>query len=361
MATAAHRNKLIRDILTRHQVYLERLKAGEVRRLDPVLRGLDRAVRAAVAALGDAPSRSALERALAGLRAENSRIMAGFADETLRALEKLSNYATTFHTSTLATVWPASAPGLATPNSSAVWAATLAKPVQATGDLLEPFTKSFSTRAVLAIERAIRVGYAQGLTTDQIVRVLRGTKAANFRDGVIGGMLKREGDAMVRTAIQQVNNSAQMAVFEANSHLVKRYRWLSTLDRRTSQICRSLDGRIFELGKGPVPPAHVNCRSYIIPIVDDIDPTVGARRASKGAEGGQQVDASITYYEWLKTQPADFQDDALGKSRAELFRKGGLSAKEFADLNLDRNFQPLTLEEMRKKNPAAFARAGLEQ
>lgn len=352
--------RLLRDVMIQNQVYLERLKANEVRKLDPVLRSLDRAVQAALAALGDTPSRTLLERTLARLRAQNAEALARYTTEFTNTLKALSRHATGLHAEALRLVWPTNAPAMATPATAAAWAATLAEPVQATGQLLEPFTKSFTARAIAVIDRAIRVGIVQGLPTADIVRQLRGTKAANYRDGLIAGILKREGDAMVRTAIQHVNVQGQMAVAAANNNLVKRYRWLSTLDSRTSQICRSLDGRIYFIGKGPLPPAHINCRSFILLLVDDIDPTVGTKRASKGAEGGQQVDAAITYYDWLKTQPYEFQIDALGASRAALFRKGGLTAQQFADLNLDKNFQPLTLEQMRKKNPAAFARAGLQ-
>lgn len=360
MTTLAQRRKLVRDILIQNQVYLERLKAGEVRKLDPVLRSLDRAVQAALAAMGDAPSRAHLERTLASLRAQNAAILGQYTEQFTGTLRALSAHATLLHAEALRLVWPASAPPMATPAAAASWALALAEPVQATGALLEPFVQSFTARAISVIDRAIRVGIAQGIPTADIVRQLRGTKAANYRDGLISNMLKREGDAMVRTAIQHVNVQGQMAVAASNSDLVKRYRWLSTLDNRTSQICKSLDGKIFLIGKGPLPPAHVNCRSFVLLLVDGIDPTEGTKRASKGDEGGQQVDAGLTYYDWLKTQPFAFQVDALGLSRATLFRKGGLSAQQFADLNLDKNFQPLTLEQMRRKNPAAFARAGLE-
>jgi SPP1 gp7 family putative phage head morphogenesis protein len=235
----------------------------------------------------------------------------------------------------------------------------LAAPVQATGQLLEPFTASWGAKALTRIEGAIRTGYAQGKTTDQIVRTIRGTKSANFQDGILGGETKRDAAAVVRTAIQQTSTAAQMATYQANDDIVEGYQWISTLDSRTTSQCRALDGRIFKLGQGPLPPIHVNCRSTTIPKLKGVDLLSTATRASKGAEGGQQVPASETYYEWLKRQPADFQVDALGKERAQLFRNGGLSADDFARLSLDKNFQPLTLEQMRQKNPAAFARAGL--
>jgi len=69
----------------------------------------------------------------------------------------------------------------------------------------------------------------------------------------------------------------------------------------------------------------------------------------------------LSYYDWLKTQSdtPEFIVDALGKSRAALFLKGGLSSSEFARLNLGRNFEPLTLAEMRDKDPLAFMKAGI--
>jgi hypothetical protein len=67
----------------------------------------------------------------------------------------------------------------------------------------------------------------------------------------------------------------------------------------------------------------------------------------------------MSYYDWLKTQDREFVADAIGKTRAQLFLDGGLSADQFAKLNLGRNFEPLTLVEMRERDAAAFKRAGL--
>jgi hypothetical protein len=104
-----------------------------------------------------------------------------------------------------------------------------------------------------------------------------------------------------------------------------------------------------------------NCRSVVTSVLseefDFLDE--GATRASKGAEGGKQVSADTTYYSWLKTQPVAFQNAAIGTSRATLLRNGGLTSDEFARLSLGKNFNPLTLDEMRRLEPAVFERAGL--
>lgn len=103
-----------------------------------------------------------------------------------------------------------------------------------------------------------------------------------------------------------------------------------------------------EIGKGPLPPAHPNCRSTTAPVIsadfDFLD--AGAKRAAKGAEGGTQVDASTTYYDFLRQQPAWFQDEALGPVRGKIFRNSGISPDEFRSISVDGFGRPLTLTQM---------------
>ena len=155
---------------------------------------------------------------------------------------------------------------------------------------------------------------------------------------------------------------ATVASAKANADIVEGYRWVSTLDSRTSELCQSLDGQRFDLGEGPMPPAHPNCRSTVVPVTKtfrelgiDLPELPEGTRASIGG----QVPASLTYFEWLKTQPASFVEEALGPTRAAVFLKGGLSADEFGKLQLGRNFRPLTIEEMRELAPKVFERAGV--
>lgn len=85
----------------------------------------------------------------------------------------------------------------------------------------------------------------------------------------------------------------------------------------------------------------------------------GATRASVGDAGARQVRADLSYYDWLKQQPAAFQDNAIGAVRARLFREGGLSIERFSELQLDRNFSPLALVQMKALEPLAFFRANI--
>jgi hypothetical protein len=150
-------------------------------------------------------------------------------------------------------------------------------------------------------------------------------------------------------------------IYKANEDIIKATQWLATLDKRTCLSCASLDGKQFPPGSAPRPPLHIGCRCVLIPVLLDeyayLD--AGSTRASKGAEGGQQVAGDLSYYEWLKQQPADFQDEAIGPVRGKLLRDGGLPAEKFASLNVDKNYAPLTLESMKEIDPIAFKKAGI--
>ena len=105
-----------------------------------------------------------------------------------------------------------------------------------------------------------------------------------------------------------------------------------------------------------------NCRTTTVAALDErydfLDK--GATRASRDPEDGRKivsVPAKQTYYEWLKNQTPEFQDSVIGPTRGKLLRDGGLSATRFKELSLDKNFKPLTLKEMRDRDPLAFKRA----
>ena len=106
-----------------------------------------------------------------------------------------------------------------------------------------------------------------------------------------------------------------------------------------------------------------NCRSSTAPVLDaryKLDDSVNTR-ASRGAEGGQQVNADLTYYGWLKDQGAQgpkgraFVLDTLGNERGKLFLDGGLTADKFKLLTLDELFQPIPLKDLRKKQSLQLA------
>lgn len=343
------------DDLTRHAVYLERLKAGEVRRFAPFLQGIDRRLREVLTRGGlTAFQRERTEAMLREVDGIMREVLARYTGEVTAGLRELAAYEAQFVAGALAEHgYRANVPAIAQ-----LWAAASSEPLMAgKGQLLAGFIENWTVAERERVTGAIRLAVAEGQTVQQAVTAIRGTKARNYQDGILS-ITNRNAGAVVRTGIAHVTAAARHETFNANTDILAGYMWSATLDQRTSSVCRSLDGRIFQFGKGPMPPAHVNCRSSTTPVLKGewAALTRGAKRASQDGP----VDATETYYSWLQRQSASFQDEVLGPTRGKLLREGGLSARRFAELQLDRNWTPLTLEEMKRLEPLAFKRAGLE-
>lgn len=342
-----------RDIVSRHQVYLERLKAGYIKDYGVAIRKTDKAIQEVLKALKvetlNELTQKELKALLTALREAQAPFLVKAMDNLAANFALLATAEAAFEVQLIKTLSQAQIR-----KASNAYAAALRQPISATGELLEPFLTDLSAREIKRVENEVMKSMAQGRTISQTVAAVRGTKKNNYADGV----LQRNWDdarTVIRTATQHVSSMARQATWVANSDIIDSYQIVATLDAKTSQQCKSLDGKVFKIGKGPMPPFHPNCRTTTVPYFPESEFDDGATRSSDSG----YVDVNTTYYEWLKQQPEAFQVDALGPTRAKLFRSGGLSAKEFSDLNLDRNFQPLTLDEMRKLNPHAFEQAGI--
>lgn len=85
---------------------------------------------------------------------------------------------------------------------------------------------------------------------------------------------------------------------------VEEYEILATLDFKTSDICRIMDGKVFKVSDGHIgvnaPPFHCNCRTTTIPYYDD-EFTEDEKRWSRKNNGETElVDGNLTYKEWEK-------------------------------------------------------------
>lgn len=93
----------------------------------------------------------------------------------------------------------------------------------------------------------------------------------------IKDLVNEEGKTIVkavnRTLLIARTETTRLSALGAQKHFkaggVQQYQWVSTMDSRTSDICQNLHGRVFAIGQGPLPPAHINCRSTIVPVVED--------------------------------------------------------------------------------------------
>lgn len=112
---------------------------------------------------------------------------------------------------------------------------------------------------------------------------------------------KSNAGRLVMTEQAYFSSAAQKDCF--NDLDVEEYEIVATLDSHTSDICRSLDGRVFKMSDYKpgvtAPPFHVYCRSTTAPhFKENFD---AGERAARGADGKTYyVPDDVTYSEWKK-------------------------------------------------------------
>ncbi|MDO4275886.1 MAG: minor capsid protein [Eubacteriales bacterium] len=146
---------------------------------------------------------------------------------------------------------------------------------------------------------------AQTLKEELLVSLITGRTERETADIIAnrfsqGAMQARR---LVRTEACFV--SGEMNAISYKECELKKYRYLATLDLRTSEVCRSLDGKVFLLSERIIgknyPPMHPWCRSTTISIVSAEELRKLRRRGYNPKTGRTElIPASMTYAEWYK-------------------------------------------------------------
>lgn len=108
---------------------------------------------------------------------------------------------------------------------------------------------------------------------------------------------------IVRTESAYVTNAAQKSAYDEAG--IDRYRFVATLDSRTSEECAELDGAVFAVSEAKAgtnyPPMHPFCRSTTVAEFGEGEYKALERRA-RGEDGKVvRVPADMTYEEWKKS------------------------------------------------------------
>lgn len=338
------------NIQARHHVFLQRLGSGEVNKFLPILKELRRGILLRLSGDLTEFSRTRLEAQLASIMKFQREIFGSYINDLNESLLEIVLNESSFEQKALAKSLLADAGfSVSAPASAQLFAALKTIPlnvgVNGSGKLLESFIKDWSTSQMNTVNGIIRQGWAEGQTVSQISKGIGDHIQSNLR---------RTNEAIVRTAINHVSQTARNITWQANDDITIGWRFLAVLDGRTSEICagiHSLD-KVYDIGKGPYPPRHINCRSTSIPELDGryANNNADFTQASNMPKAKGQVDANLTYYEVLKRQPKQFVYDTIGKAKGELLLSGKMSAKEFAEFGLNSRFEPLTLTEMIEKD-----------
>lgn len=106
---------------------------------------------------------------------------------------------------------------------------------------------------------------------------------------------------LIMTESAAIASTAQKDCFKELG--VEQYEILATLDTRTSDICRDMDEKVFDMKDYEVgvtaPPFHPRCRTTTVPYFDDEFSAVEMRAARDPVTGkSMEVPASMTYKQW---------------------------------------------------------------
>jgi len=306
------------------QVRMQRVAAETTRK---VIARLARVERDRIRQMRELPPDAFQTQRLAALLSNVEAMHArAYTDVTAGLLADLDNIAAAEAT------WTAGAIGTAAgeigtafvgPSRDVVIAVVNSRPMQ--GRFLREWARGMSAEHLERIRDAIRISFIEGESLEQGIARVRGTRANGYRDGILE-INRRSAERLVRTATTHVAARARLESYRTSPN-IDRYEWSSVLDSRTSVVCAGRDGNVYPLDKGPLPPAHPNCRSTINPVF------VGEGPAQRQTFGG-----------WLQAQPTNVQNEVLGPTRAKAFRAG-----ERIDRFTNRRGDGLTLEELRRR------------
>lgn len=333
------------DASTRHQVFLQRYAGGEAKK---AVKALNRLRRDIMARLSQEPTEFQRNRLSIVLDDLNKLSDKAFTEMRLDVKYNAGKLAANEAQFSIDLYNKTSQANFVLPSEAALLASVELAPMAAKignspvtiNDALNQYAKKKAAQ----VTQIITDGLTLGDTTPQIAGKISSTMST---------LHKRQLETLVRTAANHASSIARQAVYEQNSDLMNGYEWVATLDNKTTLICASRDGIVYSNPTDPMPPAHWGCRSTTIPSIKpefSLAKGLKGKRPAVGASGAGEVSANSSYGGWLRKQPREFIDEALGVERSRLFRSGKLTIDKF----VDPTGRVYTLEQLRSMNPFVF-------
>ena len=104
---------------------------------------------------------------------------------------------------------------------------------------------------------------------------------------------------LIETETAYIQEKAMLDTYDKLN--VEKYEILAVLDSKTSEICRQMDGKVFERKDAKagitLPPFHCYCRSTTIPYIDDMEDKEETR-ASRDEYNKTEFIPKMSYEEW---------------------------------------------------------------
>lgn len=273
-------------------------------------------------------------------------------------------------------------------------------------------TKRNATSAWELVKGIIRRGYRDKLTNTELIRAIRGVRnptSGNYNGGAINGLARSSAETLARTGVNHYASTARDKWAQGNKDILASRILIATLDNRTTSLCagRHLTEWALDDDSYPRLPFHFGERSIYVFTVDGYDPLEGTRASVQGQHGEEaqegydkrekslntyrarqaerkasgesytetsskvkyrgrkdshvfkagQVDANMTFDQFIQRQPDWFVKSQFGATRAKLIKNGKLSVDRLTDAN----GKQLTIKQLRELsfNEQAFRKAGL--
>ena len=317
------------DQTLRHEVYFEGLKLGEVSRINrKMLQQLERGIQAELKKLQfdrlDSLTAKGREAVLKRIKDRQAKILEEWQSELMKSMRGYAKADSSLFSRIISKFVKTKKPPIAD-----LWASVVKDRVAGVNGTMNKMFRTMANAQIKAVQTKFRQAHAEGLTRDEFMSSIKGSKEKGYSDGLFR-KFRNQARAVGFTAFQHTKGRVHEAVAETS---FTRYRWVSVLDTATTHICRGRNGKIFRYGNGPIPPAHYHCRSSTVPIAEEID---------------EPDDLKIPYFDWVQEQPEEFIRDIYNKSDAEKLIKGTAKRKDFDHFD---GIGPLSLNEFVSKLP----------
>lgn len=333
----------MRDAFIWHSIHLERYKVGiqrdMVRELNKTRKIISKRLTRLSTAINQGQSRALWTQARMAeeLRAIDEILATGYA-RTNSMLAGSINEIIDFEIEWTAgqMVTAGAVATVAMPTSNQVIAAIEAKPFDGwLKDKGVTYAKGSPLRNVPAYHRnkmasLVRTAWISGMSVQDTKKEL--AILSNLFTETTGAFneARRNITAEARTALQTHAARAQELVFQANKDLFPWVEYTATLDSRTTEVCGSLDGRVYRVEDTSRPqiPQHWNCRSVYIPKETKNEELVGDRPAENTEGKKRPVESQTKFNDWLvqqnKTNPEYVRDYFKSDARYEAWKSGKL-------------------------------------
>lgn len=123
------------------------------------------------------------------------------------------------------------------------------------------------------------------------------------------GVTQYEATRLVQTETCYFQNQAEIEALKTMG--IEKYKFIATLDSRTSDICRDHDKKVYNIEDAKagenLPPLHPNCRSTVSAYLGE--EYESAIRIARNEDGENEYVDNVPYNEWLKR----IENETLGR------------------------------------------------